>query len=337
MPAVPVKETASGPALQQRAVAAALIVIVLLAGVLFVLLGGGGIVPTPTPTSTITPSPEATADVRRANLEIVTLRSAPNLPAPGQTFRLLIGVRNTGEIDSGPFNWTWSASPNLLNALDGQIDNVPPGATRNFSLSYSYGWWGSYDSIITIDIDGDVDESDERDNVAVSTIALSNEPFDIDFSFLPNGDIITPPLTLLGGEFEAWSLVFGLKAPNPPGCARTPISIIERDGRTVLSAEAASAAPNCVQRPMIVTLRREVSNARVEILPSADGEATFTLYSDPAGIRSIFTDTVSVVGGLPFLLEGGQASPGQIQRIEISIPGQAVNLTRLVLSSPITE
>ncbi|MBC7814669.1 MAG: CHAT domain-containing protein, partial [Burkholderiales bacterium] len=202
MPAVPLKESASGPTLQPRAIVAALILIVLLAGVLFTLLRPDGGLLTPTATATITPSPEATADARRANLEIVTLRSAPSLPAPGQNFRLLIGVRNTGEVASGPFNWTWSASPNLLNALDGEIDNVPAGATKNFSLTYSYGWWGSYDSIVNIDIDGDVEESDERDNLVTSTITLSNEPFDIDFSFLPNGDIITPPLTLVGGEFE---------------------------------------------------------------------------------------------------------------------------------------
>ncbi|MBC7813499.1 MAG: hypothetical protein H7175_20230, partial [Burkholderiales bacterium] len=222
-------------------------------------------------------------------------------------------------------------------ALDGEIDNVPAGATKNISLTYSYGWWGSYDSIITIDIDGDVDESDERDNVAVSTIALSNEPFDIDFSFLPNGDIITPPLTLVGGEFEEWSLVFSLKAPNPPGCARTPLNIIERESRIVLTADFADAAPACVQRPLALTLRRSVSNARIEILPTQDGEAAFTLFGDPAGIRTLYTTTIPVVGGLPFLLEGPAESPGQVLRVEISIPGQAVNLTRMVLSSPNIE
>ena len=176
-------------------VAAMLVLLLLLFGPVRTALA-----PTPVPTPALL-----------ADLEIVGIRSAPLNPAPGEAFRLLIGIHNAGDADSGPFSWTWDASPARLNALDGDIDNIPPGATYNLSFPFSYGWWGSYSSQILVDADSEVAESDERDNREAAVIELDGaRPFVVDFTLLPSNEIAEPPLRLEPDAFALWNLHFGV-------------------------------------------------------------------------------------------------------------------------------
>jgi hypothetical protein len=307
-----------------------LVAVALILGVLLLNRpAGGGENPTP---SQVTPSVEAPLP----DLQISSISSAPARPGPGQVFRLLISIRNAGEGESGAFNWTWDASPVLRNALEGRIESIPPGASRNFSLVYSYGWWGSYSSQINIDADGEVGESDERNNRDAAIIELDpTRPFDIDFTFLPDNEIVAPPRLLQPGEFDLWNMTFALAAPADIDCAATLFAIVDTGQSNALQATDDTPAA-CAALPLAIVLRRPVSGAEVEVLSDSSGTATLTLYSDPDGIeRAGQSADIPLSPGDSAEIAVVETGGSAVRRIEIATPDQPVRLLRLTLFPPL--
>lgn len=333
LPRQPMRAPAERSRLPLRLVAGlALVVIAVFVGLALNVFSDS---PVATPTAAPILTPTGPGDViDRPDLQIANIRSAPSSPAPGQVFRLLISIRNAGTVESGAFNWLWDASPLLRGALEGRIDNIPPGASRNISFPYSYGWWGSYSSQIIIDADGEVNEADERDNIEPAILELDpDRPFELDFTLLPDNEIVTPPRSLADRAFLPWNITFTLAAPADDVCADTPFSIIEIDQENVL---VPVDAPACAELPLAIILRRPVGGAWVEVLPSAAGEAAVTLFRDALGTEPVFTadPVVLAVGGPVVLGLDERLTDTEIQRIEIDMPGQPVRLSRLVLLPP---
>jgi hypothetical protein len=259
------------------------------------------------------------------------MRSAPLHPAPGEAFRWFIRIRNAGETDSGPFNWTWDASSTLLGAIDGHVENIAPGASQNISVVYNYGWWGTYSGVIVLDIDGQVVESDERDNRQTTTLELdAASAFDIDFSLLPtDNEIVVPPRLLASDEFKAWNLTFAYGGSDP-SCAVAAYQIVDLSGRTVLTP--ADGTPDaCTTQPLVISLRLPVRGVTVALIPAATGSAHVALFSDNAGAQQVFDGTVQVNAGEVATLGPTDGAPRTIRRIMIEMPGQAVRLSELAL------
>ncbi len=302
------------------ALAVIILLLLILGGV--ALFGGRGAPPPPlTPTA-----------AGKANLEVVSVRSSPARPAPGEAFRLLIAIRNSGLVDSGPFNWTWDASPTLLNALGGRITNIAPGATQNISFPYSYGWWGSYSSQIIVDADGEVAETDERDNRDVPIIQLDEtRPFDLDFTLLPSDEIVAPPRTLTATEFNPWNLAFSAVSIGTSNCIGTPFQIVGlTDGNALTTGVGPAQA--CALAPVAVIIRRPVSNVMVEIASQAAGQATLDYYSDEAGTHQLYeTAPVTLRAGVTALIGASDGLARSIRRVEINAPRQVVQIARITL------
>lgn len=264
------------------------------------------------------------------NLAVVGIRSSPSRPAPGQVFRLLISIRNTGRVDTGAFNWVWDASPTRLEALEGRIDNIAPGATQNISFPYSYGWWGSYSSLITLDIDNEVAEIDERDNRDATVLELNEtSPFIIDFSLLPDNAIVTPPQTIDSQAFFDWNMIWG-PAIGAADCLEGDFEIIEVGFG--LGLARTTTPESCVAQPLSVNLRRSVSNAEIEITPEQDGTAIATFYGDLNGEEVLFTTgEVIVTGGVPISFSLPEGQNAIVRRVDVSLTDQRVQVTQLVL------
>jgi hypothetical protein len=273
-----------------------------------------------------TPPPPATP-APRADLEIVSIRNTPLNPAPGEAFRLLIGIRNAGDADSGPFSWTWDASPIRRDALGGRIDNIPPGATYNLSFPFTYGWWGSYSSLITVDIDGEVVESDERNNRDAFIIELDrSRPFVVDFTLLPSNEIVVPPRMLAADEFALWSLNFVL---DRPGCADAPLALIASTPRILLAP--AEGAADCGNAPLAITIDQPAGGVSAVVVASGPGDLTMTLYADAEGTEPIYESAaIPVAAGQTVPLNPG-APTNSVRRIEIAATGQPVQLSKLTL------
>jgi CHAT domain-containing protein len=292
-----------------------------LAGLLLLFLLAGpvhtALAPPPTPTVALL-----------ADLEIVSVRSSPVNPAPGEAFRLLIGIRNAGDADSGPFSWVWDASPARLNALDGRIDTIPPGATYNLSFPFSYGWWGSYSSQIVVDADSEVVESNERNNREAAIIELDNgRAFMVDFTLLPSNEIVTPPLTLDADAFALWNLHFGLSGE---ACAATPLRLIDAPPRLLLTADA--EAGDCANAPLEVGIGQPVSRMSVVVAAGAAGTAQLTLYADDAGTEIVYESAaVPVSAGQTVLLGPGGTLERPVRRAVVAVSGQAVQVSKVTL------
>ena len=309
---------------------AALFALTVLVGVLSVVIPI--INPPPTPTVAVaTGTPD---------LQITAMRITPSRPAPGQIFRLSVTISNTGTGDSGPFRYSWDASllpPVLQNSFVADVENIPPGASKNVSFPFSYGWWDSYNTQVVVDIDSQVSESDERNNRRPFEIALSDVPFEIDFTLLPSNEIVNPPHMLGSDEFVPWNLVFAINEPIRPECADTSIQLLDVSGDILLQpVSVPPLAADCELQTLSITiLRNPVSDAQVEILPFVNGEVTLTFYADSAGTDAVFETTQAVtLGGQPRLLGPEDGTPRQIRRIDLRMSDQPVRITRMILSPP---
>jgi CHAT domain-containing protein len=292
-------------------------------------------VPTPPPTATlnVTPTPFGAL----ADLQVTSIRIAPSRPAPGQIFRLSIGITNAGEAESGDFVYAWDASPRQTNAQFGEIDSLPPGASRNFTLTFAYGWWGTYDSQVIIDDVGAVRESDERNNRRTFTIEVNpTAPFNIDFSLLPTLEFSEAGQVLEVDALIPWNMVVGVNAPEAlAACVDAPILFVGgQDDDMAIQAQPLDGEPDCATLPLSVTLRQPVGNAQAEIIPTANGQGTITLYNDVAGTQVAFSFIANLTAGVPVTLGEPVGAGARIRRIDISAPGQRLTLTRLVLLPP---
>ncbi len=279
----------------------------------------------PTPTAT----PSALPDLQVGNLRI-----SPRNPAPGQLFILSIPITNAGSAPSGSFSWAWDASstnPVMQNSLFGEIDNIAPGASKNISFPFSYGWWGTYSSQLRVDWSSRVAESDELNNNKFLEVVTSQLPFEVDFSRLPSNVLTDPPMPFTAALFAPWNLNFGVAAD---GCAQTPLALLEQNEDVLLAPETDDDA--CRTQPLsTLVLRAPVSAALVEIVPEAAGNASFTYYADTAGTQPVFeSQAVAVEAGRTVALSSAAAGGRGIRRIDVSVPGQAVQITRVVLSAP---
>ncbi len=318
---------ATAPPYYRRVVfgAAALIIVLMLAifGVARLLLP---------PLPPVSPTVSALPD-----LQIGAVRIAPRNPAPGQIFILSITITNAGKADSGPFEWAWDAStsaPFMTNSLSGDVDNIPPGVSKNISFPFSYGWWGAYSSQLRVDSDTRVVESDESNNFKFLEVDMALQPFVVDFSLLPSNQMVEPPLTLDQDTFVNWNLDFAVVAGSNAACTNAPLELVDQGEDVLLTIGGSNAT--CKTLPISITiLRGPVSGATAEIVPVADGSATYTYYGDAEGKQVLFqSQPVPLQAGQVAQLTPSDTTKRAIRRIDISVPGQPIQLTRLMFSPP---
>ncbi len=311
----------------------ALIALVLIAGLIRGMTPPP-VIPTPILPPTVTSDPATLPD-----LQIGNMRISPRRPAPGQIFSLSITLTNAGSVDSGAFGWSWDASPTLLDALEGRVENIPPGASKTVSFPYSYGWWGEFNTLMNIDVESEIAEGEERNNRRAFPITLANDqPFTVDFSLLPNNTVVETPFRLGGDDFIPWNLDFIFGTLANAGCVDAPIDLLEAPEDDVILTIGDDADPNCAAQPLNITIiRAPVGDARVEIVPTQAGVATVRYFSNPNAGTAIFeSEPLAVNAGEPVLLGAFDNVPRLIRRIEISIDNQPVRLTRLTLL-PVVE
>lgn len=290
--------------------------------------------PTPTPTITPTAIPSDLPD-----LQVSAIRISPNVPGPGQIFRVSVTVTNAGTADSGPFRYSWDASllpPILQNSFVGDVENIPPGASKNVSFPFSYGWWGSYNSQVLVDIDSQVFESDERNNRRPLSINMSNAPLDVDFTLLPSNEIVNPPYTLGTDEFAPWNLAFAIAEASRPDCVSTSMQLVDVNGDIALQPLAIDPLPDdCASQTLSVTIgRRAVSDAQIEIVPSLNGVLTLTMFASETGTQPVFETSIGVTAGELTRLGPTDSVPRQIRRIDLRLDNQPVRITRMILAPP---
>lgn len=302
-----------------------------LVAVFIVALLFAAVIPALTPPQP-TPTPSALPD-----LVAGSARFTPRQIAPGQIFIVNITIRNEGEVESGAFNWAWDASvsdPIIANALIGRIESIPAGGSRNLSFLYSYGWWGTYDTQIRVDVDTEVDETNNRNNQGFFEITIDEDlPLTVDFSLLPTTNQPTvPPLPLTPDIFALWNLEFGVVTTGTT-CEEVPLQLADVNDDVVVMVDQETVTDACEELPLSTTiLRAPVSQAEMTVIPQLDGTATFTYYADTAGTQVVYeSPEIAITADEPITLQPPDDEARTIRRIDVATPGQTVRLTRLTL------
>lgn len=314
-----------------------LVVVALLIGLIVV----PALTPEPAPSETPAPLASPTPDLADLpDLQVRVSRITPSRPTPGLTFFVNMVITNAGGSDSGAFSWAWDASlrpPLSLNTQDGAVENIPPGGSRTISVPYVYGWWGTYSAQIRVDVDSQVQESDERNNILPLEIVMSNNPFDIDFTLLPENQIVQTPLNPADDAFIPWGIDLSVDARGAPECARVPLRIVDLDNGFVVVEIAADNLPSCASLPIsIVITRRVVANALVEVGTLDGGEVSMRFFEDSQGQRPIGEPVTSqTLPGEPVLLGVDDAIVRNVRRIDVVADGAPIRLSRLILFQPL--
>ncbi|MBE2182126.1 MAG: CHAT domain-containing protein [Anaerolineae bacterium] len=310
------------------AVLIGLLITFILASSLFPLIN-----PTPTviPASATPSGPPALPD-----LQIGTIRISPREPAPGQTFRVSVTITNAGNAGTGAFSYGWDASlsdPVLLNSFTDTVEDIPPGASKNITFPYSYGWWGTYTSQVRVDLLSEIPESNEPNNVRPFNITLRNEPFDIDFTLLPNNEFVNPPIPVTDETFALWNFIVGGLTDALPGCEDVRLQLSDAAGDIVLEPVANG---ECVSIPLSVQiLRAPVSGADLELLIDADGTATIRYFADITGETLISEQRdIPVEQGELVAFALSENVPQAVARIDIEVSSGRVRLSRMILYPP---
>ena len=99
------------------------------------------------------------------DLYIAHVALNPTSPRVGQEVHVSVSVANLGTGDAGPHTVTWKSDPDTV-ACVWVIDGPAAGRTKGLTCTYAYTYPHSGQSTYTkADADGDVDESNEDNNV----------------------------------------------------------------------------------------------------------------------------------------------------------------------------
>ena len=291
--------------------------------------------PTPTLRPTVTPRPNTFPD-----LVIDSFRTSPSEPAPGKPFTLFVRIRNVGTAPAGPFNVAWlpSATASALVArAASELPGLPPGGILAVPFTYTYGWWGTYSTVATIDVDGEVVENNERgdaerNNFMAFQIVMSDEGFQIDFSQRPGGELVDQSLMLNGDEFSEWGFrIVPLTAAQQSDC-QTARPRLEVAGNRVSLMVGLEADPHaCANVPLALVFDRAVGAVEVAYTASAEAEHGVAIFSDSAGGQEISRAQVVLAAEQEALLRLPESDRTLIRRAEFYTGAAPLRIDHITL------
>ncbi len=86
------------------------------------------------------------------------------IPEKGVPFDVRIGIKNEGNVVAEDFYWEWWATPHSYACRE-HISEIAPNSTKVVTCDdYTYGGWSTYDTSARVDVDDDIEESDEDNN-----------------------------------------------------------------------------------------------------------------------------------------------------------------------------
>lgn len=263
---------------------------------------------TPTPdggpqVATLTPTPPGQA----ADIDLVAqgLRfSPPGGAAPGRLVSVVISVQNIGKSASGSFTWAWFARDpreDPTPSLQDQFRSLSPGQKVDILPVFRFPWWGSYVTTLYVNFDTSenrVPESNIFNNLLVRSYTTTDDPFEVDFTALPNGR----PLDigpLQGDEYAAWG--FRIRPQIGPAAesgecagAVVKVGLVENFNQITTGLPDSEA---CADLPVVFTIEppnggAPIGSMSVEFIPSVAGAYVLDLLTTEG--RALQTERLTV-------------------------------------------
>ena len=127
------------------------------------------VITTSTPTATATATPNNRADLYISNYVF------NHEPVMGEPFTVSVSIYNNGNTESGNFVWEWwaaTAAPTYV--CRATVPNIVPHGGRVMTCTYTYvGWTGpGYESKAIVDVDNNVNESNETNNTYTRNVPV---------------------------------------------------------------------------------------------------------------------------------------------------------------------
>jgi CHAT domain/CARDB len=302
---------------------------------LFNAVSGGQPVAQITPTaivSTLTPTPVSAP--RNVDLVVSSLRFLPPNPAPGQPTTISIRIENKGSTDTGRFQWAWFATNPQQNpepTLTGVIENLSPGVSISVTATWRFSWWGTYTTTAWVNFDNAIPEKSIFNNVLARTVNSSLDDFEVDFTRLPNGDVLEPG-TLNGSEFVPWGFTLNADPNVDPNanCANavTKLQLNANDTVRVITGRSDNTA-GCTGLPLVFGLTTPpdgplLGGVGINFVPNTVGTYALELYALNGGLLNRATVEVdaSMIGLTLFV--GANAEQGTFNRMAFLPPTNAV-------------
>lgn len=100
---------------------------------------------------------------------IITDYSFNHDPVMAEEFKVRITIKNSGQTDAKDFKWEWWSNAHS-SSCDGKINKLEADDSTTVSCDYTYAGWSTYATKAVVDVDDDVDESDEGNNASTKTV-----------------------------------------------------------------------------------------------------------------------------------------------------------------------
>ncbi len=195
---------------------------VALLGVIFFLSGQGDEIEAVAP-PTITPLPSV-------DLVVASISVEPRNPQPGQEVSVLIDIENRGSDAAPAFTYEWQPSIFSSQKITRRVEGLAPGGLLRDSLTFRFGWWGTFISEGRVDVGNEIIEISEQNNKLSPVRTNTRLPFDIHFADpLPDGTIFQQDIPLESDVFAPYG--FEIRAESDdPACATvtTWLKVVER-------------------------------------------------------------------------------------------------------------
>src|SRR5258706_1036619 len=273
--AVPASAGGLREAISRPAVIVGGIMLCLLSTIVILLVG-----PLRPPLPPLVPTATTSAALKDVDLVVSSLRFIPANPAPGQRVTVAILLRNTGKSDSGRFKWAWFAwdpRENPTPTLEGEIENLGPGAPLNVKGQFTFDRWGIFRTLAWVNFDNSVLEV-PFNNVLQRDISTSNDPLMIDFSVLPNGDEILESRPLGKGDYKAWHFEVAPVTTCNAASAAAAAQIDVDNNVNRLTTGLPGDPTKCNNLPIAFTFDQPIGGASVDFEGTVPGTYAVDLF-----------------------------------------------------------
>ncbi len=123
--------------------------------------------------------PAVAAPTKCADLEVSDFSITPTTPIAGQPANIHIQVTNIGTCDTNlGFVVQWKQTQTAKSGPSANFPNLAAGASSSVDLPYTFDKGGNFLSVVTVDTDRTIPETNEDNNVAI--FAVSVDPAQVD-------------------------------------------------------------------------------------------------------------------------------------------------------------
>lgn len=301
-----------------------------------VILGFGGddeqvpFIPPPT----VTPLP-------LVDLVITNISLEPRNPQPGQEVAVVIDIENRGSDPAAPFSYEWQPSIFSAQKLTRRVEGLAPGGVLRDSLTFRFGWWGTFISEGRVDTGNEIIEISEQNNKLNPIRTNTRLPFDIHFGDpLPDGTPVEQTMILPPDAFAAWGFEVRAEADDP-ACENAVVWLkFVRISWVALGIGLPDNPDMCTDADLVVTFLERTDNnlsgvSALNITTVPDGGSYILETYDQAGnLLETVESPNNIVDGIILMTTPDLTTFAKVFSVRISGENNPTLITDLTLFAP---